>query len=75
MKIDPTDLDRLGITDPDHLSAATIRALQWPKIGNEPFGALKWGLTHQYMNDDYQYIRRFHGYQVTTHVAKGEAQR
>jgi len=38
----------------------------------EPFAALEWGLTHKYMNDDYQYIRRFHGRNVTTHVAKGE---
>lgn len=41
-------------------------------IENEPFAALEWGLTHQYHNDDYQYIRRFHGWRVTTHVAKGE---
>jgi len=39
----------------------------------ESFAALEWGLTHQYMNDDYQYIRRFHGKRVTTHVAKGES--
>ena len=38
----------------------------------EPFAALEWGLTHQYRNDDYQYIRRFQGRRVTTHVAKGE---
>ena len=38
-----------------------------------PLAALEWGLTHQYMNDDYQYIRRFHCRRVTTHVAKGEA--
>ena len=38
----------------------------------EPFAAFEWGLTHEYMNDDYQYIRRFHGKRVTTHVAKGE---
>ncbi|MEL7120413.1 MAG: family 43 glycosylhydrolase [Bacteroidota bacterium] len=37
-----------------------------------PWAALEWGLTHQYMNDDYQYIRRFSGRRVTTHVAKGE---
>lgn len=37
-----------------------------------PLAALSWGLTHQYYNDDYQYIRRFHGRRVTTHVAKGE---
>ena len=37
-----------------------------------PFAALEWGLTHQYKNDDYQYIRRFHGKHVSTHVAKGE---
>lgn len=38
-----------------------------------PLATLQWGLTHQYMNDDYQYIRRFHCHRVTTHVAKGEA--
>ena len=38
----------------------------------EPFAALEWGLTHEYWNDDYQYIRRFHGKRVTSHVAKGE---
>ncbi len=38
-----------------------------------PIAALAWGLTHQYMNDDYQYIRRFHCERVTTHVAKGES--
>lgn len=38
-----------------------------------PLAALEWGLTHEYMNDDYQYIRRFHGRRVTTHVAKGES--
>lgn len=38
-----------------------------------PLSGLEWGLTHQYMTDDYQYIRRFHGHRVTTHVAKGEA--
>jgi len=38
----------------------------------EPFAAFEWGLTHRYMNDDYQYIRRFHGTQVSSHVAKGE---
>ncbi|AWV96734.1 glycoside hydrolase family 117 protein [Arcticibacterium luteifluviistationis] len=27
--------DKLGITNTDHLSAATLRALQWPDIGNE----------------------------------------
>lgn len=39
-----------------------------------PFSALEWGLTHQYKTDEYQYIRRFHGRRVSTHVAKGEAQ-
>ena len=32
------DLDRLGITNRDKLSAASKRALAWPKIGNEWFG-------------------------------------
>lgn len=40
---------------------------------DNPFEAFKWGLTHQYMNDDYQYIRRFHGRRVTSHVAIGES--
>lgn len=38
-----------------------------------PIAGLTWGLTHQYMNDNYQYIRRFHCSRVTTHVAKGES--
>lgn len=38
----------------------------------EPFAGLEWGLTHQYKNDDYQYIRRFQGKHIDTHVAKGE---
>jgi len=37
-----------------------------------PFASLKWGLTHKYMDDNYQYIRRFHGHHVSSHVAKGE---
>ena len=31
------DLDYLGITDRNHLSEASKRALQWPKLGNEWF--------------------------------------
>ena len=38
-----------------------------------PLAAIEWGLTHQYMNRDYQYIRRFEGKRRTTHVAKGES--
>ncbi len=38
----------------------------------EPLAALEWGLTHQYANDDYQYIRRFQGRRITSHTAKGE---
>ena len=38
-----------------------------------PWAALEWGLTHRYMNDDYQYIRGFRGRRVSTHVAKGES--
>jgi len=38
----------------------------------DPWAGLEWGLTHKYENDDYQYIRRFQGKRVTTHVAKGE---
>jgi len=37
-----------------------------------PFASLEWGLTHKYMDDNYQYIRRFHGHHVSSHVAKGE---
>ncbi|MRT92012.1 glycosyl hydrolase [Ancylomarina sp. 16SWW S1-10-2] len=37
----------------------------------EPTEILRWGLTHEYMNSDYQYIRRFTSRRVTTHVAKG----
>ena len=36
-----------------------------------PLAAFEWGLTHQYKNSDYQYIRRFEGFHKTTHVAKG----
>lgn len=32
------DFDRLGITNPEYLSAASKRALAWPIIGNEWFG-------------------------------------
>tara|TARA_R110002124_G_scaffold123123_1_gene281864 strand:- start:197 stop:1414 length:1218 start_codon:yes stop_codon:yes gene_type:complete len=39
VKVEVTDeeVDFLGITDKEHLSAATLRALKWPKIGNEWF--------------------------------------
>lgn len=40
---------------------------------SEPWGALEWGLTHQYKTYNYQYIRRFTGARRTTHTAKGEA--
>jgi hypothetical protein len=33
----PEQIDFFGITNPDKLSAATKRALKWPKIGNEWF--------------------------------------
>jgi len=33
----PEQIDFLGITNPDKLSAASKRALKWPKIGNEWF--------------------------------------
>ena len=33
----PEQIDHLGISTPDKLSAATKRALQWPDIGNEWF--------------------------------------
>jgi len=38
-----------------------------------PFAVFEWGLTHQYENFDYQYIRRFSGKRKTTHVARGES--
>ncbi len=38
----------------------------------EPFKIFEWGLTHQYMNYNYQYIRRFEGRRKANHVAKGE---
>ncbi|MEQ9100708.1 MAG: glycosyl hydrolase [Imperialibacter sp.] len=38
-----------------------------------PFAVFDWGLTHQYANADYQYIRRFSGKRKTKHVARGEA--
>ena len=41
------------------------------EVEGEPFKAFEWGLTHQYMTGDYQYIRRFEGKRRTTHLAKG----
>lgn len=38
----------------------------------EPFKIFEWGLTHEYMTYDWQWIRRFEGKRKTTHVAKGE---
>lgn len=38
----------------------------------EPTEILRWGLTHEYKNRDYQYIRRFRTWRVKRHVAKGE---
>ena len=40
-------------------------------IEKEPTEILRWGLTHQYKNSDYQYIRRFETWRVRQHVAKG----
>lgn len=37
----------------------------------EPTEILRWGLTHQYMTGDYQYIRGFRSRRVSSHVAKG----
>ena len=34
-------LDHLGITNRNHLSATSIRALQWPDLGNEWFAKAK----------------------------------
>ncbi|GLR18212.1 glycoside hydrolase family 117 protein [Portibacter lacus] len=42
-------MDRLGITDAKHLSAATKRALKWPNIGNEWF--LEFGQMKQLKGD------------------------
>ncbi|WP_406603757.1 glycoside hydrolase family 117 protein [Neolewinella aquimaris] len=39
----------------------------------DPIKIMEWGLTHQYANGDYQYIRRFEGQRKEQHVAKGEA--
>ncbi len=39
----------------------------------EPFDIFGWGMTHQYMSYDYQYIRRFEGKRKTTHVGRGES--
>jgi hypothetical protein len=36
-----------------------------------PLSALEWGLTHQYQDSNWQYIRRFEGKRRTNHVAKG----
>ncbi len=38
----------------------------------EPTEILRWGLTHEYKNDDYQYIRRFTTWRMKHHTAKGE---
>jgi len=37
-EVSEAELDRLGITNRDKLSAASKRALAWPKVGNEWFG-------------------------------------
>jgi hypothetical protein len=37
MEPTPEQIDFLGITNPDKLSAASKRALEWPEIGNEWF--------------------------------------
>ena len=41
----------------------------------EPTEILRWGLTHRYMNGDYQYIRGFRSRRIIRHVAKGEDDR
>ena len=38
----------------------------------EPTEILRWGLTHEYRNWDYQYIRRFTTWRMEHHTAKGE---
>lgn len=35
--VSPEEMDKLGITNAEHLSAASKRALNWPDIGNEWF--------------------------------------
>ena len=35
IKVTDEQLDYLGITDKDKLSAASKRALAWPKLGND----------------------------------------
>ena len=37
-EITDVDLDKLGITNKNYLSAASKRALAWPDLGNEWFG-------------------------------------
>ncbi len=41
----------------------------------EPSEIMKWGLTHHYNNYNYQTIRRFEGWNKTTHAAKGESKK
>lgn len=38
-----------------------------------PLEILKWGLTHEYMNYNYQYIRGFKTRNIKRHTAKGDA--
>ena len=38
-----------------------------------PTEILRWGLTHEYVTYDYQYIRGFRSWNVTTHVGRGES--
>lgn len=38
-----------------------------------PTEILRWGLTHEYVTYDYQYIRGFRSWNVTTHVGVGES--
>ncbi|WP_245906981.1 glycoside hydrolase family 117 protein [Reichenbachiella versicolor] len=40
---------------------------------SEPFAIFDWGLTHQYKNYNWQYIRRFKGTQKTSHTANSDA--
>jgi len=41
LEISQEKIDHLGITNPDYLSAASKRALEWPDIGNEWFVEFK----------------------------------
>ncbi|MGB5264189.1 MAG: family 43 glycosylhydrolase [Lutimonas sp.] len=43
-------------------------------VEKEPTEILRWGLTHEYVTYDYQYIRRFTTWNMKRHVGKGESE-